>query len=169
MNMGEQIFVNTPRHLEAMARAVGEVGVMPELEVFEAGHVRLALELIRRGAIKGPGLFQICLGVSWGQPATTEAMAYMRSLLPPAATWFAFGISAHQFPMAAQAVLLGGHVRVGLEDNIYLERGRLAPGNGALVEKAAGIVRVLGCRVATAPEARALLGLGRGAPERKNA
>jgi uncharacterized protein (DUF849 family) len=104
-------------------------------------------------------MFQICLGIAWGQPATPEAMTYMRNLLPPQSPWFAFGISLHQFPMVAQAVLLGGHVRVGLEDNLYLEKGRLAPSNAALVEKAARIVEILGDSVATAAQARELLGI----------
>ena len=99
-------------------------------------------------------MFQICLGISWGQPATPEAMTYMRNLLPADAPWFAFGISLHQFPMVAQAVLLGGHPRVGLEDNIYLEKGKLAPSNAALVEKAAKIIEVLGDHVATPADAR---------------
>src|SRR5947209_18233148 len=115
--------------------------------------------MIESGHIKPPGMFQICLGISWGQPATSEAMTYMRNLLPPGCTWFAFGISLHQFPMAAQAVLLGGHVRVGLEDNLYLERGKLTPSNAALVEKAARIIDVLGDQVATPADARALLRL----------
>ena len=85
----------------------------------------------------------------------------MRNLLPPAAPWFAFGISLHQFPMVAQTVLLGGHPRVGLEDNIYLEKGRLAPSNAALVEKAVSIIQVLGDQVATPAQARQILGLGR--------
>ncbi|MGA7308897.1 MAG: 3-keto-5-aminohexanoate cleavage protein, partial [Pseudolabrys sp.] len=137
MNMGNQVFVNTPTHLEAMAVAVRDAGVTPELEVFEAGHLLLAKRLIETGHIKPPGLFQICLGVSWGQPATSEAVTYMRNLLPSDCVWFAFGISLHQFPIAAQTVLLGGHVRVGLEDNLYLEKGKLTPSNAALVEKAA--------------------------------
>src|SRR4051812_4373301 len=120
MNMGANVFVNTPAILEAMAIDIRDAGVTPELEVFEAGHLLLAKRMIETGHIKAPGMFQICLGISWGQPATPEAMAYMRTLLPADATWFAFGISLHQFPMAAQAVLLGGHVRVGLEDNLYL-------------------------------------------------
>ena len=95
----------------------------------------LAKRMIENGHIKKPGMFQICLGISWGQPATSEAMTYMRNLLPPGCTWFAFGISQWQFPMVAQAVLLGGHPRVGMEDNIYLEKGKLAPSNAALVEK----------------------------------
>ena len=137
MNMGGQVFVNTPAHLEAMAVAIRDAGVTPELEVFEAGHLMLARKLIETGHVKSPGLFQICLGISWGQPATSEAVSYMRSLLPSDCVWFAFGISLHQFPIAAQTVLLGGHVRVGLEDNLYLEKGKLTPSNAALVEKAA--------------------------------
>ena len=104
-------------------------------------------------------MFQICLGIAWGQPATPEAMHYMRSMLPPESPWFAFGISLYQFPMVAQAVLLGGHVRVGLEDNIYLGKGQLAPSNAALVEKAARIVEILGDHVATAADARQILGI----------
>ena len=104
-------------------------------------------------------MFQICLGVAWAQPATPEAMSYMRGLLPAESPWFAFGVSMHQFPMVAQAVLLGGHPRVGLEDNLYLEKGKLAPSNAALVEKAAKIIEILGDHVATPAEARQLLGL----------
>jgi uncharacterized protein (DUF849 family) len=113
--------------------------------------------MIETGHIKPPGMFQICLGIAWGQPATPEAMHYMRSMLPPASPWFAFGISLYQFPMVAQAVLLGGHVRVGLEDNIYLGKGQLAPSNAALVEKAAAIIEILGDHVATPAEARRML------------
>jgi uncharacterized protein (DUF849 family) len=159
LNMGDRVFVNTPKHLQAMAVAIKAAGVMPELEVFETGHLLLAKRFIENSYVKPPGIFQICLGISWGQPATTEAMAYMRSLLPPDSPWFAFGISLHQFPMVAQTILLGGHPRVGLEDNIYLERGKLAPSNAALVEKAATIIEILGDYVATADDARRILGL----------
>jgi uncharacterized protein (DUF849 family) len=158
MNMGQYVFVNTPSILENMAVAIRDAGIVPELEVFETGHLLLAKRMIETGHIKGPGMFQICLGISWGQPATSEAMTYMRNLLPKDSPWFAFGISLHQFPMAAQAVLLGGHIRVGLEDNIYLGRGQLAPSNAALVEKAARIVEILGDHVATPAEARQMLG-----------
>jgi len=146
-NMGGRVFVNTPEHLQTMAVAIRDAGVLPELEVFETGHLLLAKRM-----------FQICLGIAWGQPATPEAMAYMRNLLPAASPWFAFGISLHQFPMVAQAVLLGGHVRVGLEDNLYLEKGKLAPSNAALVEKAARIIEILGDGVASAADAREILG-----------
>src|SRR6516164_3454893 len=157
MNMGGRVFINTPDHLEVMAAAIRDAGVLPELEVFETGHLLLAKRMIETGHVKAPGMFQICLGIAWGQPATPEAMAYMRSLLPKESPWFAFGISLHQFPMAAQAVLLGGHVRVGLEDNIYLGKGQLAPSNAALVEKAGRIIELLGDSVATPAEARKML------------
>ena len=159
MNMGPYVFVNTPGYLEAMAIAIRDAGVLPELEVFEAGHLLLAKRLIETGHIKPPGMFQICLGVAWAQPATPEAMSYMRGLLPAGSPWFAFGVSMHQFPMVAQAVLLGGHPRVGLEDNLYLEKGKLAPSNAALVEKAAKIIEILGDHVATPADARQILGL----------
>jgi 3-dehydrocarnitine:acetyl-CoA trimethylamine transferase len=159
MNMGGHAFINTQPILEAMAVAIRDAGVMPELEVFEAGHLLLSKRMIETGHIKAPSLFQICLGISWGQPATPEAMTYMRSLLPADCTWFAFGISLYQFPMVAQAVLLGGHPRVGLEDNLYLAKGKPAPSNAALVEKAAKIIDVLGDEVATPADARRILGL----------
>lgn len=159
MNMGDYVFVNTKGHLEEMAAGIVAAGVRPELEVFEAGHIRLAAQLMERGILPTPGLFQICLGVPWAQPATPEAMTYMRNMLPAGSIWFAFGIGAQQFPMVAQACLLGGHVRVGLEDNLYLAKGELAPSNAALVEKAAQIIRILGGEVANAAEARDCLGL----------
>jgi uncharacterized protein (DUF849 family) len=159
LNMGSRVFINTPDHLQTMAVAIREAGVLPELEVFETGHLLLAKKFIEAGYVKGPGMFQICLGISWGQPATPEAMTYMRNLLPASSPWFAFGISLHQFPMVAQTVLLGGHVRVGLEDNLYLEKGKLAPSNAALVEKAAKIIQVLGDIVATPADARSILGV----------
>ena len=158
MNMGANVFVNTPSILEAMAIDIRDAGVTPELEVFEAGHLLLARRMIETGHIKAPGMFQICLGIAWGQPATPEAMSYMRTCCRRA-TWFAFGISLHQFPMVAQAVLLGGHVRVGLEDNLYLERGKLTPSNAALVAKAVKIVELLGSSIATPADAREMLGL----------
>jgi len=159
MNMGEHVFVNTPGHLSEMARAIRDAGVRPELEVFEAGHIRLSSRLIEAGDIRSPALFQICLGVPWAQPATGRAMQFMVDLLPPNSTWFAFGISAQQFPMVAQAWILGGNVRVGLEDNLWVSKGVLASSNAALVEKAAHIIEQLGGAVATTAEARQILAL----------
>lgn len=159
MNFGEHIFVNTPADLRAMAAAIRDSGTKPELEVFELGHIRLAKHLIDSGLIVAPPLFQICLGIPWGAPATSETMLAMRDQLPPGAVWAAFGIGPAQFPMVAQAVLFGGHARVGLEDNLYLRRGIPAPSNAALVEQAVRIIEQLGKRVAAPEEARAILEL----------
>ncbi|MCL4475760.1 MAG: 3-keto-5-aminohexanoate cleavage protein [Nitrospirae bacterium] len=159
MNFGEQAFINTPKHLRTMAQAIRAAGVKPELEVFEAGHVVLARHMMEEGMLATPALFQICLGISWGMPATAESMIFMRDLLPPGSVWAAFGISRYEFPMVAQAVILGGHVRVGLEDNLYIESGVLAPNNATLVEKAAKIVTLMGAEPATPDAARRILGL----------
>lgn len=159
MNFGEQVFMNTPAHLRLMADASRLAGVKPEIEVFEAGHVRLAARLIEQGHIAAPAHFQFCLGIEWSMPASAEAIAFLRALLPPGSTWSAFGIGRHQFPIVAEAVRQGGHVRVGLEDNLYLEAGVLAPDNAALVDKAVAILRREGARPATAAEARQILGL----------
>ena len=159
MNMTNTVFMNTPSHLEKMAMMIASAGVKPELEVFDHGHLRLAADMVKRGLIKSPPLFQMCLGIAWGAPADTETMTLMRSQLPPGAVWAAFGISRHEFPMAAQAVILGGHVRVGLEDNLYIAQGKLSAGNAPLVERAVQIIEALGERRATIAETRQLLGI----------
>jgi uncharacterized protein (DUF849 family) len=159
MNFGEFVFVNTPPHIREMAKAIYAVGVLPELELFDTGNLRLALRLIEEGVLKTPAMFQICLGVPWGAPCSTEMMIMMRDLLPKGAFWTGFGIGGHQFPMVAQAILLGGHVRVGLEDNLYLERGVFAKSNAVLVEKAVKIVHALDGVPATPDQARHILGL----------
>ena len=130
----------------------------PEIEVFELGHVWLAKQLIEEGLIETPALFQLCMGIPYGAEADPRALLAMRDLLPPGSRFAAFGIGRMQMPMVAQAVLLGGNVRVGLEDNLYLDRGVLAT-NGQLVERACEIVRLLGARVLGPAEARARLGL----------
>jgi uncharacterized protein (DUF849 family) len=158
MNMGEFAFVHVPRHLREMCALMRAAGAKLELEVFDSGHIRLARHLIDAGHVDAPPLFQVVLGVAWGAPQTPAAMMFMRDQLPAGANWAAFGISRMEFPMVAQAVLLGGHVRVGLEDNLWLEKGVPAT-NAQLVEKAVRIVRLLGPEVATPAEARAMLGL----------
>lgn len=158
MNFGERAFVNVPDHLAVMAERIRRAGVKPELEVFDAGHLRLARKMLDDGLIDSPPMFQLCLGVPWGAPATPGSAAYLASMLPEDANWAGFGISRQQMPMVAEIVNLGGHVRVGLEDNLYLERGVLAT-NAQLVEKAAAIVTMLGDRLATPEEARRMLGL----------
>lgn len=158
-NHGDRVFMNTSAHLEAMCEMVKSVGTKPELEAFDLGNLLHANDLIKRGLVKGPGLFQFCLGMHWGAPATVESMSYLRSYVPDDAVWAGFGVAAREFPMVAAAVLMGGHVRVGLEDNIYLERGKLAEGNAPLVSRAVDIIESIGERPATPDEAREILGL----------
>ncbi len=155
MNFGDGnlLMVNTPDHLRIAARHIQKTGIKPELEVFDTGHVWMANRMVEEGLIDEPPLYQICLGIPYGAPATTAAMKAMCEMLPAGANWTAFGISRHQMPMAAQAVLLGGHVRVGLEDNLYLKKGEFAT-NGQLVEKAVSIVEMLGAQVASPQTAR---------------
>jgi uncharacterized protein (DUF849 family) len=158
MNFGPNITINRTNDLEKMCRHAMEWGVKPELEVFDMGQVGIALELIRRGAVPGEPLFQFVLGVDGGAPATAESIMAMRSMLPRPAQWAAFGISHHEMPMVALAVVMGGNVRVGLEDNLYLEKGVLAT-NAQLVEKSVRIIRDLGARVLTPAETRQKLNL----------
>ena len=148
LNFGTSVYISTPSMLRTMAARVQELGVKPELEVFDMGHVRFANQLVEEGLIDAPPLYQICLGIPWGAPATVDAMKGMRDMLPDGAQWAGFGISRMEMPMVAGAVLLGGHVRVGLEDNLYLSRGKLAT-NGQLVEKAIGIIEAMGARAVT--------------------
>ena len=159
MNRRRHVFLNHPEHLRRMSAAIQSAGVKPELEVFDTGHILNAISLIEDDLIQSPPFFQFCLGVDYGAPATVESINMMKSMLPKNAVWSAFGISRFQFPMVAASVLLGGHVRVGLEDNIYIEQGVLAPSNAALVEKAARIIHDLGCSVASVDQARKLLSL----------
>ena len=159
LNFGRGALINVPRHIEVIAAGIREAGVKPELEIFDTGHLALALHMMKQGLIEANPLFQMVLGVPWGAPATTETMSAMKSQLPAGAQWAAFGVGRWEFPMVAQSILLGGHVRVGLEDNLYIEKGQPAESNAQLVEKAVRIVRLLGAEVATPAEARALLGL----------
>jgi uncharacterized protein (DUF849 family) len=152
------VYLNTPRTLRAMAKRFQELGVKPELEVFQAGDILFVNQMIKEGLISGTPLFQFVLGIKWGAPADPETMLYMRNLLPRGSAWAAFGVSRLQMPMVAQAVLLGGNARVGLEDNLYLKRGVFAT-NGQLVERAVEIVECIGKSVASPQEARAMLGL----------
>jgi len=157
LNFDEMIYGTTPGFLRTMAREYQRRNVRPELEVFELGHIELAKQLLAEGLIKQPALFQLCLGIKYGAPASSEAMQAMRDALPPGSLWSAFGLGRMQMPMVAQAVLLGGNVRVGLEDNLYLDKGVPAT-NAQLVERARTIVELLGVRVLSAPETRVRLG-----------
>jgi len=154
---GDTIYVSTPAQLRAGAKRITELGVKAELEIFDTGHLWFAKQLIKEGLLDNP-LFQLCLGIPWGAPADTTTMKAMVDNLPADAVWAGFGIGRMQMPMAAQAVLLGGNVRVGLEDNLWLDRGVLAT-NGQLVERAGEILSRLGARVLTPAEGRKKMGL----------
>jgi uncharacterized protein (DUF849 family) len=162
MNFGDSntIVIQTPNMLRAMAKRVRELGVKPELEVFDTGQLWFAKRMHEEGLLDDPPLFQLCLGIPWGAPADALTMAHMVQQLPHGAAWAGFGISRMQMPMVAQAVVLGGNVRVGLEDNLYLDKGVFAT-NAQLVEKAIRIIRELGARPVTAAEARRKLKLNK--------
>jgi uncharacterized protein (DUF849 family) len=155
---GNEIYISTPPYLRKMAAMVQQIGVKPELEVFELGHIRFARQMIAEGIIDAPPMFQICLGIPWGADQSVDNMKVMKDELPDEASWASFGISRMQMPMAAAAVAMGGNVRVGLEDNIYLDRGVPAR-NEQLVERVVGIIERMGGRVLTPAEARAKLDL----------
>jgi uncharacterized protein (DUF849 family) len=159
MNWGDDAtYIATVDMLRAMADRIRELGIKPELEVFDLGHIKNVHTLVDEGRIAAPTLVQICLGVGGGAAVDSFAMLAMQRALPPESVWFSFGVGRWEFPMAAQAMLYGGHVRVGLEDNLYLARGQLAT-NAELVERAVHIVRNLGADIASAERAREILGL----------
>lgn len=155
---GNMIYISTPSYLRSGAKRIQELGVKPELEAFDTGHIWFATQMMKEGLIDDPPLVQICLGIPWGAPADTATMKLMSDLLPDNVQWSGFGIGRTQMPMVAQAVLLGGHVRVGLEDNLYLERGIFAS-NAQLVEKAINIIHLLGAEVISPNTAREMLNL----------
>jgi uncharacterized protein (DUF849 family) len=160
LNFGDGAFIATADVLREMARRIKAVGVKPEIEAFELGHIWLAKQLISEDLIETPPLFQICLGIPWGAEATTDALLSMRNHLPPGANWAAFAIGRLQMAFVAQAAVLGGHVRVGLEDNLWLDKG-VPASNGDLVTRAREILERMGARVLTPAEARAKLHLNK--------
>jgi uncharacterized protein (DUF849 family) len=157
MISGPSVVINTPKNITLMAQSIVAAGTKPELEVFGSGDIHLASDLLKQGALPSNPMFQLVLGVKYGAVATPSTLKYLSSLLPRDAAWSAFGIGRMAFPMVAQSYLLGGHVRVGLEDTIYIEKGVLARDNAALVEKAARIVRDVGGTIATPADARRIL------------
>ncbi|MBB3050767.1 uncharacterized protein (DUF849 family) [Prauserella isguenensis] len=160
LNFGEgsQLYVSTPDMLRTGMKRIQELGVKPELEIFDTGQLWLATKLIEEGLIDAPPLFQLCMGIPYGAPANPELLQTMVNMLPEDAQWASFAIGRNQLPWVAQSALLGGHVRVGLEDNLYLAKGVKAT-NAQLVERAVSIVEGLGGTVATPDEARAQLNL----------
>ena len=150
---GDNIYISTPPTLRHMAAKIREWGVKPEMEVFELGHIRFARQMVKEGLIADPPMFQICLGIPWGADQSVDTLKVMKDHLPADASWAGFGISRMQMPIAAAVVAMGGNVRVGLEDNLMLDRGVLAT-NAQLVTRIVEIIERMGGRAVTPQEAR---------------
>lgn len=168
MNSGKEVVINTPPNVRRMIKVINEAGIKPEIELFDTGDIAFCHDLIKEGSITSPVMCSIVMGVKYGFQPSPETVIYARNMLPPGSLFTGFGVGRHSFPMAAQSVLAGGHVRVGLEDAVYIDRGVLAPSNAALVEKAVRIVEALGTSIASSAEARELIGLPARARDLKN-
>ncbi len=160
-NFGDDVFVNDLPLIRFFAKKMDEEGIMPEFECFEIGHVYNALKVVKEGLIKGHLHFDFVLGVPGACPADVRNLVRMVDSIPSGATWTVSGVGRYEFLMAAHAIAMGGHVRVGLEDNIYLSKGVLAKSNAQLVEKVVKIASEIGREVATPDEAREILGLNK--------
>ena len=156
---GQASVINSPRNLEIMAGRIYAVGVKPEIEIFDSGDLHMVKDFVARGIIKTPLMVQMVLGVRFGAVANPATMAYLVSQLPEGTEWAAFGIGREAFPMLAQAWLLGGHVRIGMEDTAYIRKGDHCTSNAELVNKAARIIDDLGGTLASPDEARTILGI----------
>lgn len=154
---GDEIFINTDNTIFHFARVMKERGIKPELEIFDKGMIDIALKAERKGLLVHPLHFSFVLGVQMS--AGVRDLAFLADSLPKDATWSATGIGKNVFTIAAAAIVMGGHVRVGLEDHLYLEKGVLAKGNGQLVEKTVTLARLLGREIASPDEARQILSL----------
>ncbi len=154
-----RVFINPADWVEMAAARMRKAGVKPELEVFDLGHIRQAHDLVKRDFLDDPPYFQICLGVPWGAAADLETLLAMKSKLPKGCQWSVLGVGRSQLPLTTHAMLMGGHVRVGFEDNLYLERGKLADSNAQFVERAMATARLLQREVAGCEEARNILGI----------
>jgi 3-keto-5-aminohexanoate cleavage enzyme len=161
VNFFDRVFLNPPDWAEEAAKCMKENDVKPEIEVFDTGHISQAIDLIEKGLIPPPPYFQICMGVKWGIDASAENLLFMKNKLPAGAIWSVLGVGKAQLPMITLAMILGGHVRVGFEDNIYLKQGVLASCNAQMVERAVDLAERLGRRVVTPQEARGMLGIRR--------
>ena len=156
---GDEVFVNTENTIKEFGEEMMILGVKPEIEVFDKGMIDTAIRLCKQGFIKPPMHFNFVMGVTGGIAATTRDFAYLADSLPQGSTYTVSGIGRSEFPMAALAIISGGHVRVGFEDNVYLSRGVLAKSNGELVEKVVRIAKEFGRAIASPAEARQTLGL----------
>lgn len=158
---GDDIFVNTENTIKYFGEKMIELGIKPECEVFDKGMIDMAIRLNRKGYIKSPMHFNFVMGVNGGIQASVHDFAFMLQSIPSDSTFTVSGIGRHEFPLAAMSIVSGGHVRVGFEDNVYIEKGVLAQSNADLVLKVVDLAKVLGREVATPSEAREILGLER--------
>lgn len=157
--MHSSLFLNPPHFLEALGHTMQASGTKPEIEIFDAGMVYNSLHYLKKGVLKAPLHYQFVLGAAGGTAATVENLVYLKSLLPTDSTWSALGIGKGHVPILLATVALGGHVRVGMEDNVYFGPGQLAESNAQLVRRAADLVRLAGNTVATPADAREILSL----------
>ncbi len=161
INLGGSAFINTPEFLEEAAKRMKEEGVKPELEIFDLGMIIACLRMRDEGHLDEPLYFQFVLGTPWGAPATPESLLYLHGHIPESSTWSAIGIGKGHLPVSTLALAMGGHIRVGMEDNIYYEKGVMAKTNAQFVERIARIAKTYGREIATPEEARRILRLGR--------
>lgn len=159
VNFGADVFMNTEEYMEKFAKRMKELGVKPEIEVFERGMIANALKLVKKGLVEKPLHFDFVLGVPGGCPGEVDDLLYMRNSIPEGSTWTVAGVGRYELPLSAIAITMGGHVRVGFEDNVYYSKGVLAESNAQLVERVVRLSKELGRQVATPDEARVILGL----------
>lgn len=159
MLFGNEVVINTPRNVRLMAEGIAEAGAKPEVELFDSGDIALMHDLIADGTLAADSLCSIVTGVKYGFRPSPETLQYARSQLPASVKWTAFGTGKWAFPMLAMSAISGGHVRIGMEDAVWLARGELAPSNAAMVEKAKRILEDLGFELMSSKEARSVLGL----------
>lgn len=159
VNFGDEVFMNSPEFLLALARKLKATGIKPEVEVFEPGMIANAMRLAKKGEVQHPLHFDFVLGVPGAMPGGIRQLQFLVDSLPAMCTWCVAGVGAHQLPLATMAILMGGHVRVGLEDNLYYRKGELAESNAQLVARIVRLAKELGREVATPDEAREILGI----------
>jgi 3-keto-5-aminohexanoate cleavage enzyme len=159
MNFGSDVFLNTPNFLERLAIKMKESQIKPEIEIFDVGMIENTMRIVKKGLIEPPFHFQFVLGIHGGMPATPKNLLYLTESIPPGSTWSAIGASKEQLAINTMSILLGGHVRVGMEDSVYYRRGELAKTNAQFVERIVDLSKTLGREIATPNEAREILGL----------
>lgn len=162
MNFGDEVFINRPADVRRLAKLIKELGVVPEVEVYDAGHIEIAKRLVKDGLLANPIHYQFVLGVPGGLSGETRNLKFMVELIDPLDTWAVAGIGRYELPLAVEAISMGGHVRVGFEDNIFYQKGILAKTNAELVARIAGISKEKGRALATPEITRGLLGIAGG-------